>query len=241
MMRLPARLAAKLLNVRITRTFRSVQRSGLLDFVNAAKVLHAGSAHPVSHEKIREIMSSQAPVIWIGGSEPLDHPGIAHLVRALSQSPHYIFLETNGSVLRRRIHEFQPLPRLFLTVRLDAVRAAHSVLAVEGLRAARLSGFFTVVHSRVREDSDFAEFARLRAWLSEKDLDGWLMTADATNPMLIARAAGARAMVPSAAWRRFSRLVEPELLAQEESKEVPGDARVETSQGEGCEEGVKVL
>jgi len=54
--------------------------------VDAAEVLHPDSSHPVSHEKVHDIIGSRSPVIWIGGSEPLLHPGIAHLVRAISRT-----------------------------------------------------------------------------------------------------------------------------------------------------------
>src|SRR5713101_3140205 len=89
-------------------------------FVDAAEILHPDSSHPVSHEKIRDIIGSRSPVVWIRGSEPLYHPGIAHLVRAITQNGHFVFLETDGALLRRRIHEFQPVSRLFLTVRLES-------------------------------------------------------------------------------------------------------------------------
>jgi len=59
--------------------------------VDAAEILHPDSSHPVSHEKIRDIIGSRSPVLWIGGSEPLHHPGIAHLVRAITQSGHFVF------------------------------------------------------------------------------------------------------------------------------------------------------
>ena len=153
MIRFPAVLTAKLARARIARAFQSSEPGRLLEFADAAEVLHAGSEHPVSHDKIRSLLASPAPIVWIGGSEPLTHSGIAHLVRALARSGVYLFLETDGLLLRRRIPEFQPLPRVFLTVRPDAKRKSDCDLAMEGLRASRLSGFFTCVHSQVGESS----------------------------------------------------------------------------------------
>ena len=240
MMRFPALLTAKLARARIAHPFQLGQHRRLLEYLEPADVLHPNSSHPVSHEKIRDIIASPTPVIWIGGNEPLDHPGIAHLVRALAPSGHYFFLETSGALLRRRIHEFQPLPRFFLTVRLDPAGEPHSELAVEGLRAARLSGFFSVVHSLVRENSDLADFARMRTLLLERDVDGWLITAASANPAVVAPAAAARKSIPSAAWRRFSRLVERKLIAQERGREALGVPIVEKMQREVREESVKV-
>jgi hypothetical protein len=240
MMRFPALLAAKLAKARIERILRPAHQGRLLAFADPAEVLHCGSAHPVSHEKIRNAVSNPAPVIWIGGSEPLDHPGIAHFVRAIRPSGHYIFLETNGTLLRRRIHELQPLPRVFLTVRLDAGRSPQSDLAVEGLRAARLSGFFTAVHSIVCQDSNLTGLDRLRGLLLEMDVDGWLITAGSTSDDVVGKAAEARTLVPSAPWRRFAEQVERELLTQAKGGEAH-DAPFEVKpRGENCEESVKI-
>ena len=240
MMRFPALLTATLAKARIARIFRFDNHRRLLDFIDPAEVLHSGSSHPVSHERIRDAISSSAEGVWIGGSEPLDHPGIAHLVRTLAPNGHLIFLETNGTLLRRRIHEFQPLPRLFLVVCLDQQKKPDFELAVEGLRAARLSGFFTVIRSTVGEATDFDELSRLRTLLLEMDVDGWLITAASGNPEVAARSAEARRLIPSAAWRRFSFRVERELLAQKKGRESNSLPAAGKSQAQGCEGSVKV-
>src|SRR5438874_4815363 len=169
MLQFPLRLTAYLAVARFAPKAALSRRAGPIQFVDAAEILHHDSSHPVSHERIRVINSGRSPVVWIGGSEPLHHAGISHLVRAITQTGHFVFLETDGALLRRRIHEFQPVPQLFLTVRLNSVQASQSTLAVEGLRAARLSGFFTVIHSVAREDLDLSELPALRAFVLEKD------------------------------------------------------------------------
>lgn len=212
----------------------------MLAFADPAEVLHPGSTHPVSHEKVRDTIVSSSPVIWIGGSEPLDHPGIAHFVRAIIPSGHCIFLETNATLLRRRIHEFQPLPRFFLTVALDSLQAPEFALAAEGLRAARLSGFFTAVHSRLGKDSDLIELDRLRAFLLETEVDGWLITAKSADNASTAKASEARTRIPRVSWRLFSEQVERELFAQTQSRESHEVPHVEKPRTEATEESVKV-
>ena len=239
MMRLPARLTAKLARVRIAQIFGSAREGSLLHCVDLAAVLHPGSDAPVSHEKMQELITNRAPVIWIGGSEPLRHPGIGHFVRALARSGRFVFLETNGTLLRRRIHEFQPLPQLFLTVRLNSLEDSGFALAVEGLRAARLSGFFTVIHSTVHEEADLARLASLRAFLLENDVDGWLITAGSAEEAIRRKAAQARRLIPSNFWRQFSEDVEEALLTERVLK----DAHVslaEKPQAEAREEGVGI-
>jgi len=220
MVRLPARLTAKLAQFRIAQIFNSAPTHSPIHCVDPAGVLHPGSEAPVSHEKMKKTLENRAPVIWIGGSEPLLHTGIGHFVRAIAQSGHFIFLETEGTHLRRRIHEFQPLAGLFLAVRLNSLQSSESALAVEGLRTARLSGFFTVVHSLVQQDSDLARLTALRSFISEKHVDGWLISAASTDEAVVGKAAEARGLIYSSFWRQFSEHVEEALLSQSQGREL---------------------
>jgi hypothetical protein len=142
--------------------------------------------------------------------------------------------------LRRRIHEFQPLPRVFLTVRLGARRTPAFELSVEGIRAARLSGFFTVVHSRVGEDLDKTELDRLRALLTELQVDGWLITAATVSNDAVRAAREARSLISSWSWRSFSEQVERMLLSRPNVKEPHGDSLAGKPLSEICEESIKV-
>lgn len=214
MVRLPARLRRRLAKARIAQIFNSAPADPLLQCVDPAEVLHLRSHPPVSREKMHALMKSAAPAIWIGGSEPLLHSGIGHLVRAIAHSGHCVFLETDGTALRRRIHEFQPIREVFLTVRLNSVRARESALAVEGLRAARLSGFLTAIQSPVRDESDLAELATIRAFIAEKDVDGWLITAASSDEAVVRKVTDARGLIRSAFWRQLSEHVEQALHSQ---------------------------
>jgi len=242
MMRLPARLTAKLAKVRIVRVFSSARANSLVHCVDPAVVLHPGADAPVSRDKMEDLIKNRAPVIWIGGSEPLDHPGAGHFVRAVARGGHFVFLETDGALLRRRIHEFQPLPQLFLTVRLRSFEDSGSTLAVEGLRAARLSGFFTVVHSPVHEEADLARLSSLRAFLLKNDVDGWLITAGSRDEAIARKAAEARILIPSSFWRQFSEDVGEALLSQTLRREWRGAeaSLAEKPPGEAHEEGVGI-
>ena len=247
-MRFPALLSAKLAKARVAGFFRGARPARFIDFVDAAEVLHAGSAHPVSHERIRSLLASPAPILWIGGSEPLEHPGIAHLVRAIVQGGRFVFLETSGALLRRRIHEFQPVPQLFLTVRADgpppsAGGQLHDPgafeLALDGLRAARLSGFFTAVHSSVREDSGVSRLLALSGILSVAEVDGWMITAAIGDPSS-SKAREARNLIPDRQWRSLSGHVERELLSASKTSERRHAPGKETHPAQASEESIRV-
>jgi MoaA/NifB/PqqE/SkfB family radical SAM enzyme len=247
-MRFPALLSAKLAKARLAALFSPTHRAPLVDFIDAAEVLHPGSAHPVSHQKIRGILDSPAPVLWIGGSEPLEHPGIAHFIRAIAQSGRFIFLETRGGLLRRRIHEFQPTPRFFLTIRFDAAPSIrreprHSAafeLALEGIRAARLSGFFTAAHVLLNEDSNLSRLHDFASILAGLDLDAWLMTSATSTHAAIQKASEARALIPNALWRRFSEQLERELLAASKPCDIPNASTNEKQSAHPCEESAHI-
>jgi hypothetical protein len=222
-MRFPALLSAKLAKARVAAFFQGAYPAPLIDFVDAAEVLHAGSAHPVSHERIRSILGSLAPILWIGGSEPLEHPGIAHLVRAIVQSGRFVFLETRGSLLRRRIHEFQPVPRLFLAVRSNGPSPAADsgirtlgAFALEGIRAAKLSGFLICMHTQIHADTSSDAMAGIAGLVHSLDLDGLVITqaaeslhaANRGSEALSQKTVEARKLIGSRGWGFLSQLVE---------------------------------
>jgi hypothetical protein len=263
MMRFPLRLTADLIMVRFAQKLRLWQDARPIQFVDAAEILHPDSSHPVSHEKIRDIIGSRSPVVWIGGSEPLGHPGIAHLVRAITQSGHFVFLETDGTLLRRRIHEFQPVSRLFLTIRLapvpqemDAPRPASSglrlgpsELAVEGARAARLSGFSICVHVRVTPETEVNDAVELFRLAHSLDVDGCVISrgrgqSNSALPaaqILSQKTAEARKRIGSIWWESFSRAVEPVLFDEPRNLPAAGNSAAHLEpESNADEEGIKV-
>src|SRR5437667_12298029 len=231
MVQVPLRLTAYLAMARFAPKAALSRSAGPIQFVDAAEILHHDSSHPVSHERIRVINSGRSPVVWIGGSEPLHHAGISHLVWAVTQTGHFVFLETDGTLLRRRIHEFQPVSRLFLTVRLEPgpqglaserFRPGVFELASEGMRAARLSGFLICVHARVRAETELREIAELAQYVNERDVDGIVITvanggADPPSPDaadLRQKVAPGRKVNGTQRWESFSRNVHPALRSQ---------------------------
>lgn len=152
-------------------------------YLRSEELLHAHAEKPVSHEAVREFLRERHSIVWIGGSEPLGHPGIGHLTRLIAQGRHFTFVETDANLLRQRIHEFQPLPRFYFVVPFLGSEAEHDRrsgrsgayrAAIEGIRAAQLSGFF--ICGKLEYDPAEAS-AKLPAELAALDLDGWMTTA----------------------------------------------------------------
>ena len=258
-MRFPLRLTADLALARFAPKAALSRSAGPIQFVDAAEILHHDSSHPVSHERIRGINCSRSPVVWIGGSEPLRHPGISHLVRAITQTGHFVFLETDGRLLRRRIHEFQPVPRFFLAVQLEpgtrrnaseGLRPGVFELAAEGMGAARLSGFLICVHARVHAEPELGAMANLIQYAHSTDVDGIVVTAangasnsaDVGAEAVRQKAAEVRKLIGSVWWESFSCMVGPALNSQRSVARNVGGSGVHLSQGSHAnEEGVRIV
>src|SRR4029077_2113217 len=171
---------------------------------------------------------------------------------------HFVFLETDGTLLRRRIHEFQPVPRLFLTVRLEPAAKSHTPngvgasafeLAVEGIRAARLSGFLVCLCVRIRPATELGEVAQLIQFARSLDVDGIVVTPanDASNSAhpdaaaLLRKTEEARKLIASKWWESFSRMVEPVPGGQQSAARNTGESGIRLEQeSHADEEGVRI-
>jgi len=209
------------------------------------------STHPAAPragtELLARVRSVPAPVVWIGGAEPLLHPEMGQLTRCIAGIGRHIFLETDGALLRRRIHEFRPVSRLFLTLQWDGLERSHDVRAgragafqagLEGMRVARLSGFLICVHARVHADTEPGEMAELVQFARALDVDGIVISpanggSDSANPDAAAsqrKMAEARKLIGSKWWESFSRLVEPLVSGQRNATRSAEDTGVRLEQ-----------
>ena len=104
-----------------------------------------------------------APIVSIAGGEPLLHPQIADIARALVDRRRFVYLCTNAILLERKLDEFEPSKYLSFSVHMDGPRAEHdhSVcregvydVAVKAIRAALDRGFRVTTNSTLFEGSD---------------------------------------------------------------------------------------
>jgi hopanoid biosynthesis associated radical SAM protein HpnH len=124
------------------------------------------------------------PVVAICGGEPLEYAEIAGLTRAILDRGKHLFLCTDGTLIRRRLHLIPPVTNFFWNVKLDGTEAAHDVRtgrpgqfaeALDGVKAAKNAGFFVVVTSTVYPDSDVQDLAALYAKLHSMHVDGYML------------------------------------------------------------------
>jgi radical SAM family protein len=272
LMRFPLRLTADLALGLATRILRGAPRHHLILHLSpvpgSASLARSRDDSPRSSVSDLQLLSSDdssdavrrssAPVVWIGGAEPLLHPEIGRLARRIVDTNRHVFVQTNGALLRRRLHEFRPVSRLFLTVQFEGFEQHHDRRvrregafrdAVEGIRAAKLSGFLVCAQIALHADTELSELEQLRVYLEARDMDGFVVTpgngyskamaGQMENPSLQRKIRAARDQVRSRRWRLFSRLLESSLPAP------PTTARTDDALGsvgaaaaDACEESV---
>src|SRR4029077_20826563 len=193
-MKFPSRLSLDLLRGRIARAFASGRDNSTIFHLSPSafsstnqREIDAESDPNAAVMEIPATVVSQtaAPIFWVGGDEPLQHPVIGRIAAALNKAGRNVFLHTDGLRLRQRIHEFRPDSRLFLTVELAGRGEIHDravaqtgsfARVMEGIRAAKLSGFHVCAHVTVNLQTDICETVELFEYLDNYDVDGFIVS-----------------------------------------------------------------
>ncbi|MDQ1410999.1 MAG: hypothetical protein QOJ41_2734 [Acidobacteriaceae bacterium] len=171
-------------------------------------------------QALSQVRASSAPVVWVGGDSPLQHARIGHLARDIVNCGRTVFVEMDGALLRRRIHEFRPVSRLYLVLPLHSAEVAHDSRTphsgnfrptMEAIRTAKLSGFHICIETTIRPGFDRSTLPKLANLISTLDVDGWIHkrpAAAAENPTTSEALQSARDLIPSRRWRAFSELLD---------------------------------
>jgi hypothetical protein len=143
-------------------------------------------------------------MVWIGDGEPLEYPEIPRYANALAAAGREVFLHTDGRLLRRRMHEFQPSSRLRLVFCFDSADPSANRDVVEAIRVAKLSGFLVVALTLLHAPSEVDALRELHAQLHSFDLDGRLiLPAEGTSELFVALAAAKKQLLDPC-WIRVS-------------------------------------
>jgi len=188
---------------------------------------------------------SRSSVVWIGGSEPLEHPDIARIASAYIAAGNHVFLETGGLLLRRRIHEFRPVSRLYLTFRFGGLDTSHDREAeregayqatMEAIRTARLCGFMLCARAIVHTGTMLADLVRLRKDLQKLSVDGFLISP--AEPVLGVESltVEARRRLLPKRWARLSDLLDSGLASRIRHTQAERSASCEKAERDECQE-----
>ncbi|MEN3010595.1 MAG: adenosyl-hopene transferase HpnH [Candidatus Bipolaricaulaceae bacterium] len=136
-------------------------------------------------EALRAAESAGAPVVSLSGGEPLLHPGIADLVRGLIDQKRWVYLCTNGLLLREKLAQFPRHKRLCFVVHLDGTEGVHDAVAgrpgvfreaLEAIREALARGYRVATNTTVFHGSDVEDLRRLFRTLTDLGVEGLMIS-----------------------------------------------------------------
>jgi hypothetical protein len=127
-------------------------------------------------------------------------------------------LQTDGGLLRRRIHEFQPTPRFRFVLGFAESGPSADGVALEAIRVAKLSGFLTCALTRLEMPDEIGRLANLHRELHELDLDGYLIVPAAGSAELNGAVDMARKLLLNRRWRRLSRMLDTVVFGPAEAR-----------------------
>jgi len=180
--------------------------------INSATEVSSRDSHVLSR-----VRAGSAPVVWIGGETPLQHARIGHLVREIVNCGRTVFVEMDGTLLRRRIHEFRPVSRLYLVLPLNGLEDSHDSRArdtgnfratMESLRTAKVSGFHICIETTIFPAFDRSELSALANFISTLGVDGWIHKRSANDQTATAAMKSACDLIPNGNWRAFTELLD---------------------------------
>ncbi len=110
------------------------------------------------NECLAAVDESGAPVVCLTGGEPLLHPDIKQIVEGIIARKSFVYLSTNGLVLKDSLHKFQPSPYMSFVLHLDSLAERHDGFAgrkgvfdsaISAIKSAKKSGFQVRVNTTI--------------------------------------------------------------------------------------------
>ena len=111
----------------------------------------------------RAVEECGAPMVSIPGGEPLMHPQIAEIVKGLVERKKYVYLCTNGLLMKEKLDQFTPSKYFSFVVHMDGLREHHDFSvcregtydkAAEAMRLALQRGFRVTTNTTLFEGAD---------------------------------------------------------------------------------------
>lgn len=135
-------------------------------------------------EALQAVYECGAPIVSICGGEPLLYPRIQELVQELLAAGRYVYLCTNGLLLRKSLHQFEPRQDFIINVHVDGLAKTHDALctregvfaaALAGIREAKQRGFLVCTNTTIYKRTNLREIEQLFDLLQAEGVDGFLV------------------------------------------------------------------
>jgi len=136
-------------------------------------------------ESLAAVRQSGAPIVSISGGEPLLHPQVDEIARAIMEDGRFIYLCTNGLLLRETLDRFKPSKQLCFVVHLDGTAPIHDRVtqrpgthdeALAAIREALARGHRVCTNTTLFHGSDIEDVHRLFGRLTEAGVEGLMVS-----------------------------------------------------------------
>ena len=127
-----------------------------------------------------------APMVSLAGGEPLIHPQMPEMVRALLEREYIVFLCTNAILLSRKLDLFEPSPRFSWTIHIDGLHERHDATvcrkgvfdkAVAAVREAKRRGFQVTTNTTFFRHDSVEDVRRVLNFLNDElEVDGMMIS-----------------------------------------------------------------
>jgi hopanoid biosynthesis associated radical SAM protein HpnH len=180
---------------------QKAKRRKLFPFVTMLEPLEACNLHCIGcgrvleykdaiHERLSvedslsAVRASGAPVVSVSGGEPLLHEQIGEIVRGLLEEKRFVYLCTNGLLLRERLDRFAPNPYLSFVVHVDGTEEIHDRVtrpgtygeAMAGIQDALRRGFRVNTNTTLFHGTDVEDVHRLFRTLTQVGVEGLMVS-----------------------------------------------------------------
>jgi hopanoid biosynthesis associated radical SAM protein HpnH len=107
-------------------------------------------------QAVAAIEESGAPVVSIAGGEPLIHPEIHEIAKALTDRKKFVYLCTNALLMQKKLELFEPSTYFAWAVHIDGLRERHDEsvceegvfdVAIDAIKEAKRRGFRVTTNS----------------------------------------------------------------------------------------------
>ncbi len=131
------------------------------------------------------VRASDAPIVSISGGEPLMHADIGDIAAAVADDHRFIYLCTNGLLLREKLDRFRPSDRLAFVIHLDGTESIHDQVterpgtyaaAIAAIREAVARGHRVCTNTTLFHGSDVEDLHALFATLVDLGVEGLMVS-----------------------------------------------------------------
>jgi hopanoid biosynthesis associated radical SAM protein HpnH len=134
---------------------------------------------------LEAVEEAGAPTVTITGGEPLLHPDIERITAGIIARKKHVHFCTNGQLLEKSLSKFRPGPYMNFVLHMDGLSSTHDrgagrdgvfQTAMNGISAAKKTGFRVYTNTTVFRDTDFTEIEALFELLTRAGVDGFMIS-----------------------------------------------------------------